>query len=99
MDGVDHLGQELERGLLARDIEDVAQGLAQALVDRAEPDRVDVAAHEVLVGEIEPRRADLPGHHQGGPAEEVGRGASRTRQYVKTSAGWPLRPARPERWA
>ena len=36
-----------------------------------EPDRVDVRADEVLVGEVELRRRDLAGHHPFGAAEEV----------------------------
>ena len=66
----------------------------------AQPDRVDVGADEVLVGEVELRRRDLAGDHPLGPAEEVlVVRLFQLEQKVKTSAGWPLRPARPERCA
>ena len=65
------LWEQRKRRLLAGYVEQVRERAAERLVDGAQPDRVDVAADEVLVGELEARRADLPRDHAVGPAEEV----------------------------
>ncbi len=83
-----------ERGRLAGEVEQVLEGATQAQIRLGQPDGVDVRAHEVLVGQIQPRWRDRSRDHRVLMAEEVlivraARGAIREDQ-----CGLPA-PARP----
>ena len=64
-------GLQLERRVVAFDVEQLGERAAERLAGLGEPDRVDVGADEVLVGEVELRRRDLAGDHPLRAAEEV----------------------------
>ena len=66
-----YLGQELQGGLGAADIQHVGERSAQVLAGFGEPDRLDMRADQVLVGQVQAGRGDRPADHVGGPPEVV----------------------------
>ena len=60
-----------QAGAVAVGLEQVGDGGVHRLVGLGEPDRVDVGADEVLVGQVEAGCDDRPGDHVAGAAEPV----------------------------
>ena len=65
------LGQEFQAGAGAADIQHVGERSAQVLAGFGEPDRLDVRADQVLVGQVQAGRGDRSADHIGRPPEVV----------------------------
>jgi len=66
-----HLGEDPQAGSVPAHVEHVGERGPQVEADDSQPDRVDMRADEVLVGEVEACRGDGSAHHQARPLEEV----------------------------